>query len=106
MFPAIGCTLKQNVFHCLLQVVRGAKSAKITLYNNQSYDAELKGSEPDKDLAVLKITQPSNAKFVPISVGSSSGLQVSSWLNGPHGVLCGVLIPGCSGWQLEALSMP
>ena len=61
---------------CSPQVVRGAQSAKITLFNNQSFDAELKGSEPDKDLAVLKIVRPSNAKFVPISVGSSSGLQV------------------------------
>ena len=63
-----------------LQVVQGAKTAKITLFNNQSYDAELKGAEPDKDLAVLKILRP--AKCVPISVGSSSGLQVTPCCDG------------------------
>lgn len=62
---AIGC----------MQVVQDAKRAKITLFDGQSFEAEVKGTEPDKDLAVLKITQP--GRFVPISVGSSGGLQVS-----------------------------
>ncbi|KAK9801377.1 hypothetical protein WJX73_003060 [Symbiochloris irregularis] len=57
-------------------VVQGARSAKITLFNNQTFDAELKGSEPDKDLAVLKIVRRLPAEITPISVTSSSNLQV------------------------------
>ena len=34
------------------------------------------GVEPDKDLAVLKIQDPSKNALRPVSVGSSSGLQV------------------------------
>lgn len=67
-----------------LQVVQGARTAKITLYNNQTFDAELKGSEPDKDLAVLKIVRRLPADFVPISVTSSSNLQVSDHCMSQH----------------------
>ena len=57
-------------------MIKDASSIKVTLVDNRSYDAELRGAEPDKDLAVLRIKSPSD--LTPVLVGSSSGLQVSS----------------------------
>ena len=57
-----------------MQVIRDMSSVKVTLVDNRSYDAVVRGVEPDKDLAVLKIQSP--PRLTPISVGSSSGLQV------------------------------
>ena len=59
-----------------MQVIKDATRAKVILVDNRSYDAVVKGVEPDKDLAVLKIQAPPG--LTPISVGSSSGLQASS----------------------------
>jgi hypothetical protein len=39
----------------VMQVVMNAKVAKVTLWNNKTYNAILWGVEPDKDLALLKI---------------------------------------------------
>lgn len=61
---------------CVAQVIRNAKAARVTLWNNKTYDATLRGVEPDKDLAVLKIQNPGNEPLRPVGVGSSSGLQV------------------------------
>jgi hypothetical protein len=58
------------------QVIRNAQSARVTLWNNETYEASLQGVEPDKDLAVLKIKNLPPAAMRPVSVGSSSGLQV------------------------------
>lgn len=56
-------------------VIQGASKITVTLSNQESYDAILVGTEPDKDLAVLKLAQaPSDLR--PIKVGSSSDLQV------------------------------
>lgn len=56
-------------------VIRNASGAKITLANQHSYDAELRGYDADKDIAVLKIKAPKR-ELVPISVGTSSNLMV------------------------------
>lgn len=37
-------------------VVRGASRARVTLSDNTTWDAELVGAEPDKDVAVLRLT--------------------------------------------------
>ena len=59
------------------QVIRNAQSARVTLWNNETYEATLRGVEPDKDLAVLKIKNPPPpATLRPVAVGSSGGLQV------------------------------
>ena len=41
------------------QVIHNAKSCQVTLADNRKFSATLKGAEPDKDLAVLKIDVPS-----------------------------------------------
>lgn len=56
-------------------VIEGSSKIKVTLANQKSYDAKLVGSEPSKDLAVLKIN-PREATLLPIKVGSYSELKV------------------------------
>ena len=55
-------------------MIKDSTSIKVTLADNRSFNAELRGAEPDKDLAVLRIKSPPN--LTPVLVGSSSGLQV------------------------------
>lgn len=42
---------------CCPQVIHGAHTAQVTLANNKKYAAQLKGAEPDKDLAGVSIRQ-------------------------------------------------
>jgi S1-C subfamily serine protease len=56
-------------------VIQGADRAQVTLGDQSSWDAELVGVAPDKDLAVLRIDAP-RAKLRPIPVGSSNNLMV------------------------------
>lgn len=56
-------------------VIQGANSAKITLADHSTWDAELVGVEPDKDIAVLKINAPSD-RLRPLPIGTSHDLQV------------------------------
>ena len=55
-------------------VVQGANAARVTLADQTTYSAELVGTAPDKDLAVLKIK--ASAKLTPIAIGTSEDLQV------------------------------
>jgi len=56
-------------------VIRGADQAKITLWDQSTWDAKLIGAEPDKDLAVLKIQAP-DERLRPIKIGESKNLLV------------------------------
>jgi S1-C subfamily serine protease len=56
-------------------VIQNASKAQVTLADRSTWDAELVGSAPEKDLAVLKIKAP-NAKITPIPVGTSEDLRV------------------------------
>ncbi len=56
-------------------VLRDAQSARVTLANQQSYPAALVGVEPDKDIAVLKISAPGTT-LRPIELGTSKDLRV------------------------------
>lgn len=56
-------------------VIQGADKAQVTLSDRTTWDAELIGKAPEKDLAVLKITAPTSA-LRPIPVGSSDNLLV------------------------------
>ncbi|GMH38725.1 hypothetical protein BSKO_06609 [Bryopsis sp. KO-2023] len=58
-----------------LHVVEGQSRVQITLSDNKKFDAEVKGSDPEKDLAVLKI-DPGKQMLMPVQVGLSSNLQV------------------------------
>jgi S1-C subfamily serine protease len=56
-------------------VIQGANGARVTLADQSSWDAELVGAYPDRDLAVLRIQAPQD-KLPPIALGSSRDLQV------------------------------
>lgn len=56
-------------------VIQGASKAQVTLADRSTWEAELVGSAPEKDLAVLKI-KAANSKLIPIPVGTSEDLRV------------------------------
>lgn len=56
-------------------VIKDASKAIVTLADHSSYEAELVGYEPRKDIAVLKIDAPVSV-LRPIPVGTSSDLKV------------------------------
>ncbi len=56
-------------------VIQGADRAQVTLADQTTWDAELVGKAPEKDLAVLKISAPRKA-LQPIPVGTSNRLLV------------------------------
>ncbi len=56
-------------------VISEADQAQVTLSDQSTWDAEIVGRAPAKDLAVLKIAAPPE-KLRPIIVGSSNDLQV------------------------------
>lgn len=56
-------------------VVDGADSVKVTFWNGTSYDAEVVGSDPSTDVAVLKIDAPASL-LQPLALGQSSAVAV------------------------------
>ncbi len=56
-------------------VIEGASAARVTLYDRSTWDAEIVGIAPQKDLAVLRIQAPTSRLF-PIAIGSSGDLLV------------------------------
>jgi len=56
-------------------VIEGAQGADVTLADQSTWKADLVGSEPDKDLAVLKIEAPKD-RLRAIALGTSANLQV------------------------------
>ena len=56
-------------------VIQGASGAQVTLADQSTFDAELVGVAPEKDLAVLRIKAPT-AKLRPLPIGESDDLQV------------------------------
>lgn len=56
-------------------VIQGASSARVTLADNSTWDAQLVGMAPDQDLAMLSIKAP-RSQLQPIPVGTSTDLQV------------------------------
>ena len=54
-------------------VVNGASSVSVTLYNGESYDAKVIGSDEDYDIAVLKIDVTG---ATPVVLGDSSKLAI------------------------------
>lgn len=59
----------RNVVCVLLcaQVVAGQSRVQVTLANNAKFDALVRGSDPEKDLAVLKIS-PTDEILTPVQV--------------------------------------
>jgi S1-C subfamily serine protease len=56
-------------------VVQGATALTVTFADNSTFDAEIVGVEPSKDLAVIKVEAP-RRYLRPIPVGVSGGLRV------------------------------
>ncbi|MEE8139247.1 MAG: trypsin-like peptidase domain-containing protein [Thermoanaerobaculia bacterium] len=56
-------------------VIERSRAAQVTLFDHSSWDAELVGAAPQKDLAVLRIRAPRDL-LRPIAVGRSRDLQV------------------------------
>ena len=56
-------------------VVKGGSRVQVTLSDQSTWDAEVIGTAPSKDLAVLKIEAPSN-QLRPLSIGTSDDLRV------------------------------
>jgi S1-C subfamily serine protease len=56
-------------------VVQGSNIARVTLSDKTTWDAEIVGAAPEKDLAVLRIEAP-RAALSPIELGGSSALLV------------------------------
>ena len=56
-------------------VIKGASKIKVTLSDMTSWDAEVVGTEPNKDLAVLRIAAPAKT-LSPIKIGTSNDLKV------------------------------
>jgi len=56
-------------------VVEGAKQVKVTLFNGETYTAQLIGADPVYDTAVLRIEAPPES-LVPVEFGDSAGLRV------------------------------
>jgi S1-C subfamily serine protease len=56
-------------------VVEGAQQIAVTLFDGSNHDARMIGSDPNNDLAVLRIDAP-EGKLVPIRWGDSSKLLV------------------------------
>lgn len=59
-------------------VIQGGDRATVTLADRKTYDAEIVGVAPDKDLAVLKI-KASGAVLKPLPVGTSHDLKVGQY---------------------------
>lgn len=56
-------------------VVFGSKKITITLQNGKDYEAQVVGTAPEKDIAVLRIDAP-HAQLKPIPLGDSAQLSV------------------------------
>ena len=56
-------------------VIQGARSLTVTLQDQSTLEAEVRGAEPRKDIAVLKINVPPD-KLSPIQLPPAKGLQL------------------------------
>jgi S1-C subfamily serine protease len=71
-----GCVLDKSG-HILTNhhVVDGADETQVTLYDGSSYEARVVGTDPNNDIAVLRIDAPAPVLY-PVAYGDSSRLRV------------------------------
>lgn len=60
-------------------VIRDAEEVRVTLYNDETIDADVIGTDDKTDLAVLKV-DPNDAALVAVDFGDSSALRVGDWV--------------------------
>lgn len=58
-------------------VIEGASEVQVTLNNNKTYVAEVLGTAPDNDIALLKIDD-TNLDYLPF--GNSNDIQIGEWV--------------------------
>ncbi|MBN1114794.1 MAG: Do family serine endopeptidase, partial [Oligoflexia bacterium] len=61
-------------------VVNNADSIKVKLYNGEEYGADLKGVDPETDLALIKIKTKGKKSFEYANLGDSSKTEVGEWV--------------------------
>lgn len=59
-------------------VIQNANSLQVTLNNNETYTAEVIGSHPEADIALLKINASEDLAYLPF--GNSNNAQVGEWV--------------------------
>jgi Do/DeqQ family serine protease len=75
-------------------VIEDASTIEVTLNDNRLYEAELVGTDPTTDLALLKIDD-TNLSYVPF--GDSDNIQVGEWVlavGNPFGTLTSTVTAG------------
>ncbi len=60
-------------------VIEGASAARVTLADQSTFEAELVGVAPEKDLAVLRVNAPGE-KLTPLPLSSAEELQVGQFV--------------------------
>jgi len=59
-------------------VITGASQLQVTLNNNKTYDAELIGTDPNSDIALLKIDAKKQLPY--LAFGDSDNVKVGEWV--------------------------
>lgn len=58
-------------------VIEGATEVEVTLYDNQKYTAEVVGTDPSTDLAVLKVDAPD---LPTVDMANSDDVRIGEWV--------------------------
>ena len=61
-------------------VVEGATNVRVTMVDGREYDAKVVGTDPNTDVAVIKIEPRRGEKFHAAQIGSSDDLKVGDWV--------------------------
>jgi len=89
-------------------VVSGADEITVILEDGRQFDAQILGTDPDTDVAVLKIEDEQPLPYIPL--GDSDVLQVGDWvmaIGNPFGNLAGTVTVGIvSAVGREYLNLP
>lgn len=59
-------------------VIEGADEIRVRLSNDEEYDAEIVGRDPNTDIALIKITQ--DADLPVVTLGNSDTLKIGQWV--------------------------
>jgi Do/DeqQ family serine protease len=59
-------------------VIKGASHLQVTLNNNKTYEAELIGTDPNSDIALLKIDAKKQLPY--LAFGDSDNIKVGNWV--------------------------
>ncbi len=59
-------------------VIENASQLEVTLNDNKTYEAELIGSDPSTDIALIKIDATNNLPFIPF--GDSNEAKIGEWV--------------------------